>query len=59
MAQMQLQFDLLKAQVAAQKTLAREAAIKAEVGRHRTPQIKVEFSFIILGSYFFYIENLH
>jgi hypothetical protein len=41
------QLALLKAQIKAQKELQREAAIKAEVGRHKSPQIKRSVKFIM------------
>ena len=43
--QLAAQMELMKVQIAAQKTLNRDAAIKAEVARHKNPQIKVEFLF--------------
>ena len=53
---LQAQFQLLKAQMAAQKSLQRDAAIKAELGHHKTPQIKVEFLYFFLGFLFFFFR---
>ena len=41
MGDVQEQLDLLKAQLAAQTTLQREASVKAEMSHHKSPQIKV------------------
>ena len=43
MAQLAAQVELMKAQMAAQKTMMRDANIRAEVGRHKSPQIKVDY----------------
>ena len=40
---LEAQMALMKVQMAAQKTLQRDSAIKAEVSRHQVPQIKVVF----------------
>ena len=52
MATVQEQLDLLKAQYAAQKLLQREALVKAEITKHKSPQIKVSFG-LLLFLYFF------
>ena len=44
MAQLEAQVAAMQLKLDAQKILQREAAIKAEVGRHKLPQIKVVFS---------------
>ena len=51
--QLAAQVELMKAQMAAQKTMMRDANIRAEVGRHKSPQIKVDFLKILFSiSYF-------
>ena len=62
MAGVQDQLDVLKAQLKAQLLLQREAAVKAETNRHKSPQIKVYSwvsSYSITFTFLFiYIERL-
>ena len=62
MAGVQDQLDVLKAQLKAQLLLQREAAVKAETSRHKSPQIKVyswvSYFSISITFLFIYIERL-